>query len=111
MKQRFRARLTTDSPNSQATFVAIPFDVPKVFGTRARVPVRGTINGYPFRSSISPYGGVHYLPVNRSLRQGAKVGVGDTVTLVLERDGEERTVKAPPDLARALKANPAAKAA
>jgi len=47
--------------------------VPKVFGARARVPVRGTINGFAFRSSISPYGGVHYLPVNKALRDGAKV--------------------------------------
>jgi hypothetical protein len=31
-----------------------PFDVVEVFGTRARVPVRGTINGYPFRSSLMP---------------------------------------------------------
>ncbi len=66
-KQRPRAELKTDSPNSEATFVAVPFDVPKVFGSRARVPVRGAINGFAFRSSISPYGGVHSLPVNKAL--------------------------------------------
>ena len=65
--KRFRAKLKADNPNSEATFVAIPFDVTQVFGTRARVPVRGTINGFAFRSSISPYGGVHYLPVNKAL--------------------------------------------
>jgi len=26
-----------------------PVDVPEFFGTRARVPIRGTINGYAFR--------------------------------------------------------------
>jgi hypothetical protein len=41
-----------------------PFDVVKVFGTRARVPVRGTINGFPFRSSLMPMGGCHGMPVN-----------------------------------------------
>ena len=73
MIKRFRAELKTDSPNSEATFIAIPFDVPKVFSTWARVPVRGAINGFAFRSSISPYGGVHYLPVNKALHDGAKV--------------------------------------
>ena len=48
--------------------------------------------------------------MNKALRAGAKVEVGDTVTIVLERDAEPRTVTLPPDLARALKANPAAQA-
>ncbi len=33
-----------------------PVDVPEFFSTRARVPIRGTINGYPFRSSLMPMG-------------------------------------------------------
>jgi hypothetical protein len=42
-----------------------PGNVPEIFGTRARVPVRGTINGYPFRSSLTPCGGRHMMPVTR----------------------------------------------
>lgn len=110
MKKRFRAKLETDHPNSQAAFVVIPFDVVKVFGAQ-RVPVRGTVNGFAFQNTVSPYGGVHYLGVNKALRAGAKAGVGDIVTIELERDPEPRTITPPPDLARALKANPAAQAA
>ena len=88
------------------------FDVQKAFGTRARVPVRVTINGYTFRSSIFPMGGgKHYMVVNKAGRTGAKVKAGDTVTGVMEKDDAPRVVKTPPDLARALKANPVAKAA
>ena len=82
--------------------IAPPVDVPEFFGTRARVPVRGTINGYPFRSSLSPYGGRHLMPVNKALRAGAGVNAGDMVEVVMERDEEERTVETPPLLKKAL---------
>ena len=49
-----------------------PVDVPEVFGTRGRVPVRGTINGFPFRSSLMPCGRPHMMPVNKALCQGAR---------------------------------------
>jgi len=45
-------------------FFEVPLDVPAVFG-KARAPVRGTINGQPFRSTVAVYGGRSYLPVNR----------------------------------------------
>jgi hypothetical protein len=109
-KKRFRAVLAKDD-KTEGTGIAMPFDVEKMFGTRGRVPVRGTINGFAFRSTLSPYGGVHYLPVNRTLREGAKAKAGDTVTVVLQRDDEPRVIDAPPDFANALKANKAAQAA
>jgi len=108
--KRFRAVLVKDD-ETEGTGIAMPFDVQKEFGTRGRVPVRGTINGFAFRSTLSPYGGVHYLPVNKALREGAKAKAGDTVTVVLERDEEPRMVTPPPDFAKALKANKAAEAA
>jgi len=92
-----------------------PFDVFEVFGTRARVPVRGTINGYPFRSSLMPMGDClqekgnsskpsssHMMPVRKSLRDGAGVKPGDTVSVVMERDEDKRTVEAPPLLKKEL---------
>jgi len=97
--------------HSEATGITIPFDVFKVFGTRARLPVRGTINGHPFRSSLSPMGGCHMMPVNKELRAGANVKAGDTVSVTLERDDEPRIITPPDDLARALKVNKAAQAA
>lgn len=110
MKKRFHAQLETDDPRSGTAFVVIPFDVVKVFGA-GRPAVRGTLNGFEFTSRLSPYGGVHYLGVNQALRAGAQVAVGDKVTIVLEPDEAPRTVTPPPDLARALRANPEAQAA
>jgi hypothetical protein len=72
-----------------------PFDVIKVFGTRARVPVRGTINGLAFRSSLMPMGGCRGMAINKSMRDGAGVKAGDTVSVVMERDEGKRIVEAP----------------
>jgi hypothetical protein len=86
-----------------------PIDLPEVFGTRARVPVRESINGFPFRSSLMPMGGCHMMPVSRTLREAAGVKPGDTVAVVMERDDQVRTVDAPVVLKKALGKNKAAK--
>lgn len=109
--KRFRVLLEKHE-TSEATGIEIPFDAQKVFGTRARVPVRGTINGYAFRGSIFPMGGgKHYMVVRKQLREAAGVRGGETISMTLERDDEPRIVTPPDDLARALKANRDAQAA
>jgi uncharacterized protein YdeI (YjbR/CyaY-like superfamily) len=86
--------------------------VEKTFGARGRVPVRGTLNGAPFRSSVFPMGGdCHFMVVNRELREAAGVRGGETVPVTMERDTEARTITPPADLARAIKADKAAQAA
>ena len=112
-RQSFAAVLFTDpdSRNPNVTGIAIPFDVEKVFGTRGRVPVRGTINGFPFRSSLAPYGGKHYMAVNRQMREGAKAQPGDTVQMVIEKDDAVREVQVPADFQKALRKAPLAQAA
>jgi len=87
---------------SSVAWLNAPFDVKKVFNTRARVPVRGTINGFPFRTSLMPMGGCHGMAVNKTMRDGAGVEAGDTVSIVLERDEGERTVDVPPLLKKEL---------
>ncbi|MFZ0774358.1 MAG: YdeI/OmpD-associated family protein [Candidatus Sulfotelmatobacter sp.] len=108
-KLRFEAKIEGKEAGVVAA-IAPPVDVPEFFGTRARVPVRGTINGFPFRSSLMPCGGRHMMPVNRALCQGAGVKPGDAVAVMMERDEEVRTVEAPPLLQKALAKNKVAKA-
>lgn len=108
--KRFRVLLEKHE-TSEATGITIPFDVEKTYGTRARVPVRGTINNFLYRSSVVPLGGKFMMAVNRELRAGAGVKAGDTVSVTMERDDEPRIITPPADLARALKANTRAQAA
>ncbi|MGO8795675.1 MAG: YdeI/OmpD-associated family protein [Candidatus Sulfotelmatobacter sp.] len=108
-KLEFKTKIAGKEAGVVAAIVP-PVDVPEFFGTKARVPIRGTINGYPFRSSLMPMGGGYRMPVNRKLCEGAGVEPGDTVDVVMERDAEERTVEPPPLLMKALARNKTAKA-
>ena len=101
-KFRFRVKIAGEEAGGVSA-ITPPIDVPGTFGTRGRVPVKGTINGFPFRSSLMSMGGCHMMPVNKTLCQGAGAKPGDMVEVVMERDAEERTVEPPVELARALK--------
>ncbi len=101
-KLRFKLKIAGKEAGVVAA-ITPPIDVEQTFGTRGRVPVRGTINGFPFRSSLMPMGGCHMMPVNKTLCEGAGVKPGDLVDIVMERDEQERTVEPPAELQRAIK--------
>jgi len=84
-------------------FFTLPRKESAKFGVRGRVPVTGSLNGYGFRSSIFPTGdGAHYMAVNKDVRAGAGVAVGDRVKVLMEVDTKPRTVELAPDIDRAL---------
>ena len=101
-KLRFRVKIKGKEAGVVSA-ITPPIDVRETFGTRGRVPVKGTINGYPFRSSLMPMGGCHMMPVNKALCESSGTKPGDIVDVVMECDVEERIVKAPPALAKELK--------
>ena len=108
--KRFRA-LVKRKEGGDVCSIDIPFDVEQTFGARGRVPVRGTLNGAPFRSSAFRMGGdCHFMVVNRQMREAAGVSGGETVPVVMERDDEPRVINPPADFARALKGNKEARA-
>jgi len=79
-------------------------DVLRWFGRKSRVPVVATINGYEWQTSLAPMSGCHVLPVNASVRKGARVNAGNTVSLTIREDLAKRTIDVPDDLAGALSA-------
>lgn len=108
-KLEFKVELLK-AEDSSATGIEAPFNVEQAFGTRARVPVRGTINGTPFRSSLMPMGGCYRMVIPRALRETAGVKAGDMVEIIMEQDGAERTVEVPPPLKKELAKNKTATA-
>jgi len=104
---KFRVKLE-GADNMEAAALRPPFDVPTIFGTKARVPVRGTVNGYPFRSSLCNMGDGHLMVVNKEMRAGGKCKAGDTVEVVLQRDREERVVEVPAEIKKVIVSNKAA---
>lgn len=106
MKKKFEAKLTSRGPGGAWTFLYVPFSVEEAFGSKARVSVSGTINGFPFRNSLLPMGdGTHRMAVSREMQAGAKAIAGDTVKVTMEVDRGERTVEVPKELEQALKKN------
>jgi hypothetical protein len=106
-EERFEATIATEG---SGTFIEVPLDVPAVFG-RVRAPVRVTVGGHTWRSTVMRYGDRYVLPLARANREAAGVAAGDTVAVVLASDDAPRTVEVPDDLASALDAAPGARAA
>jgi hypothetical protein len=106
-EERFETAIATADGG---TFIPVPLDVPAVFG-RVRAPVRVTLGGHTWRSTVMRYGSDYMLPLSRRNREAAGVRAGDVVAVVLESDAEPRTVAVPADLAAALEVVPGARAA
>jgi len=106
-RQTFTVQLIGRGPSGAWIHMDMPFSVEEVWGTKARIAVRGTVNGFPIRSSLMPRGkGVFYMAFNKEMQAGAKARIGDTVRVVMEPDLVPRTVTVPSDLRKALKAAP-----
>jgi len=106
---------TFDAPlvasGKTATGISVPQEAVDALGAGKRVPVVVTINGYSYRSTVTPYRGENMLPVSAENREGAGIAAGETITVTLERDDAPRVIEVPDDLALALAANAAAKSA
>lgn len=104
---RFRA--TIESNGKTATGIRVPEEVVTGLGTGKRPPVRVTINGHTYRSTVAVMGGVFMMGVSAENRASAGVAAGDVVDVDIELDTQPREVTVPPDFAKALSADPAAR--
>ena len=86
-------------------FIPLTFD-PQTFFGKVRVPVRVTLNGYTYRSTIASMGGPPCIPLRKSNREAAGLEGGETIEVRLELDTERREVTPPADFVKALKAAP-----
>jgi hypothetical protein len=92
-----------------ATGIRIPDDIVEALGAGRKPPIRVTINGYTYRSTVAVMGGDYMVGVNADNRAGAGVAGGDEVDVDIELDTAPREVSVPADLAAALDAEPAAR--
>jgi hypothetical protein len=98
---------TTIHRDGSMCFIPVPFDPKPVFG-KIRAPVKVTVNGYTYRSTIAAMGGVVCIPLRKSNREAAGLEGGETLDVKLELDAQKREVTPPKDLVKALKASPPA---
>ena len=64
------------SGTAAAGFIELPFDPKEVFG-KVRAPVKVTLNGYTFRTTIAAMGGPPCIGLRTSHREAARVEGGD----------------------------------
>ena len=85
------------------SYIPLTFDPKEVFG-KVRAPVKVTLNGFTYRSTIAAMGGPPFIPLRTSNREAAGLEGGETIDIRLDLDTGKRVVRPPADLVKALKA-------
>ena len=101
MKKTFKSKLEK-AEGMEATGIVVPFDPKEVWG-KTRMPVRATVNGYEYRTTIAKMGGRFLMPFAKEHRDASGLVAGDAIEVTLVEDQAERTVDVPDDFAAALK--------
>lgn len=104
MRKTFETTIVRDGA---VCFIPVPFDPKPAFG-KVRAPVKVTVNGYTYRSTIAAMGNGPCIPLRKSHREAAGLEGGETLRVTLELDTGKREIDLPADLVKALKAKPPA---
>jgi len=92
-----------------ASGIQIPDEVIEALGAGKRPPVRVTLHGFTYRSTVAVMNGVYMVGVNAENRSAARVAGGDEVQVDIEVDTEPREVVVPADFHTALQGDSAAR--
>jgi hypothetical protein len=106
---RFHAILQLNGKT--ATGIEVPSEVVEALSSGKKPPVRVTIAGHTYRTTLATRNGKTMLPVSGENRSLAGIAAGDPVEVDLELDTEPREVRVPNDFAAALEREPEAKGA
>jgi hypothetical protein len=106
-----RFSTTVELGGRTATGFEVPPEVVDALGAGKRPAVTVTVGGHTYRSTVAVMGGRYMLPLSAENRTAAGLSAGDAADVELELDTAPRVVEVPADLAAALDAEPAARAA
>ena len=104
---RFRTTIAQTGKNT--TGIPIPDAVIEGLGGGKKPPVRITVNGYSYRSTVATVDGQFMVGLNADHRAASGLAGGQDVEVEIELDTEPRTVDLPGDFAEALDADGAAR--
>ena len=105
---KFRTEIQ-QGETKNVTGIEVPPNVVEALGGGKRPPVKVTLNGYTYRSTVAVMGGAYMVGVSADVREKANVKGGDVLEVEMVLDTEKREVEVPGDFAKALAANRAAK--
>jgi hypothetical protein len=93
-------------------YVDVPEDISRFLDGGAHVPVAGTVEGVPLRSTLVSRGrGAYRLSIHSEIRKKLRVDTGAVVEIAICRDEESREPQLPPALTLALRNSPKAQRA
>jgi hypothetical protein len=102
----FKAKLHRPSGADKGapwTFLNLPQEASDKLPSRSMVSVDGTFNGFPFQATLEPDGnGGHWLKVNQSLQESARVRVGDVAELHIAPVTKEPEPEVPDEIREAI---------
>lgn len=104
---RFRAQVQL--AGKTATGIVVPAEIVEGLAAGGRPPVRVTLGGHTYRTTVATRGGEFKLPLSAENREAAGVSAGDEVDVGIELDTQPREVPVPPDFVEALEADQDAK--
>jgi hypothetical protein len=110
MGETAKFRATLELGGKTATGIRVPAEVVESLGKGRKPPVKVTINGHTYRSSVAVMGGEYMVGVSAENRAAAGVKAGDELEVEMELDTAPREVTVPADLAEALDREPEARA-
>lgn len=88
-----------------ATGIQVPDEVVTALGMGRKPPVKLTVNGYTYRSTVATVDGNFMVGFNSDHRAASGLRGGDEIDVEIELDTEPRTVELPADFAAALDAD------
>ena len=99
--RKFEATLEKLRDGLGWTVIRVPFVPGDVWKDMVRLRVKGTVNGFAFRTSLFPFtdGSGFYLLVNNAVQRGGDVRLGDRAKFELELDMDARPAELPDELA------------
>jgi len=92
-----------------ATGIEVSSEVVERLGSGKKPPVRVTIGGHTYRTTVAARGERFLIPLGGENREKAGVAAGDEVQVEIELDTEPREVTVPSDLAAGLADDPQAR--
>jgi Bacteriocin-protection, YdeI or OmpD-Associated/Domain of unknown function (DUF1905) len=98
-----RFQTTLLAAGKTATGIEVPPKVVAALGSSKRPPVKVTINGHSFRSTVGVMNGKFMVGVSAQNREAAKVAAGDKLNVEPQLDAQPREVSVPSDFQRVLK--------
>jgi hypothetical protein len=108
-KSSFTTKLVRPEGVGTWAFAPIPAGVSDRADLKAKMRVRGTIDGVPLRSSVMAGSGELFIVIAKELRDKIGKQAGDVVKMTLGLDASNRTVNIATDLKKALSTNKKAK--